>query len=185
MLTTVHSVSRLLRGAVLHAAVVLELEDVVKPAKRIFQDWMKQGKRVAPNIRDVVYVAGIQFGAEEEWNYSWDKYTKTQIPSEKKVLLYALGSTRDRWLLQQYLSLVTDRDKIRPQDVDTVIGAVARNPEGHFFAWRYFKAHWSKITTLFGIGSPTMSDLIKTVTIDFFTEYDYQEVILSYKCCIV
>lgn len=49
---------RLLRIAVLQSAVSIKLEDVVKPAKSLFDDWMLKGKRIAPNIRNVVYIAG-------------------------------------------------------------------------------------------------------------------------------
>lgn len=49
---------KLLRIAVLQSAIEVKLESVVEPAKTLFNDWMLNGKRVGPNIRDAVYVAG-------------------------------------------------------------------------------------------------------------------------------
>ncbi|KAK2584087.1 hypothetical protein KPH14_006530 [Odynerus spinipes] len=172
---------KLLRMAVLQSAVSVKLDSVVEPAKTIFNDWMSNGKRIGPNIRDVVYVAGIKFGGEEEWNYCWSIYQTTQVPSEKRLMLQALGATSDPWLLQRYLLRSLDREKVRPQDVETVIGSVATNPEGQFLAWRHLKAYWHDIQALFGNGTLTMGGLITVVTSNFFTEHDYREVSEFFK----
>ncbi|XP_076160195.1 glutamyl aminopeptidase isoform X5 [Ptiloglossa arizonensis] len=172
---------KLLRIAVLQSAVSVKLDDVVKPAKTLFENWMFKGERVAPNIRDVIYVAGIKFGGEEEWNHCWQNYQKTQVPSEKRIMLQALGATTDSWLLQRYLLHSLNRDIVRSQDVETVIASVASNPEGQFLAWRHLKAYWPQIHALFGNGSLTMGGLISVVISDFFKEYDYHEVSEFFK----
>ncbi|XP_014219724.1 glutamyl aminopeptidase [Copidosoma floridanum] len=167
---------KLLRISVLQSAVDLQLEEVVKPAKGLFEDWMLRNKSIAPNIRDVVYAAGVKFGGQDEWSHCWDTYLRTQFPSEKRIMLQALGATTDPWLLQRYLLQTLDRNLVRPQDVEAVIAAVAKNPEGKLLAWRHLKAHWPHIQGLFGNGSLTMGGLIQVVTSGFFTEYDYREV---------
>lgn len=48
---------RLLRTEVLKSAIELEMDNVVKSARSLFQEWVK-GKRIAPNIRNIVYMAG-------------------------------------------------------------------------------------------------------------------------------
>ncbi|XP_034944364.1 endoplasmic reticulum aminopeptidase 2-like isoform X3 [Chelonus insularis] len=168
--------TKLLRIAVLQAAVELKLESVLKPAKNLFEEWMHRQKKITPNLRDVVYIAGVRFGGEEEWNYCWKLYQKTQVPSEKRIMLQALGSASDPWLLQRYLLKTLDRENIKSQDIEAVISSVARNPDGHFLAWRHLKAYWPMFHSLFGNGSLTMSGLFSTVISEFFTEYDYQEV---------
>uniref|UniRef100_A0A0C9RJ03 Anpep protein n=1 Tax=Fopius arisanus TaxID=64838 RepID=A0A0C9RJ03_9HYME len=173
--------TKLLRIAVLQSAVELQLEDVVKPAKNLFEDWMLRGKKIPPNIRDVVYVAGIRFGSEKEWRHCWETYKTTQIPSEKRIILQALGATTDPWLLQRYLLKSLDRESVRPQDVESVIAAAARNPEGQYIAWRHVKAYWPQLHTLFGNGSVGLGPLISSVVSDFFTEYDHQEVTEFFK----
>ena len=165
----------------LQTAVDLKLDDVVTPAKSLFDDWMQRNRSIAPNIRDVVYSAGVKFGGPDEWKHCWETYNKTIYPSEKRIMLQALGSTTDPWLLQRYLLQTLDRNQVRPQDVETVIAAVAKNSEGKFLAWRHLKAHWSHIQGIFGNGSMTMGNLINVVTSDFFTEYDYHEVNVNEK----
>ncbi|XP_043267317.1 endoplasmic reticulum aminopeptidase 2-like isoform X2 [Venturia canescens] len=172
---------KLLRISILRAAVELNLEDVIKPAKNLFEDWMVRGKRIAPNIRDVVYAAGVQFGGETEWSYCWDTYRKTQIPSEKIIMLNAMGATSDRWLLQRYLLRSLEPEDVKAQDIDAVISSVARNSEGKFLAWRHMKAYWSQLFDIFGTGSPTFGGLISSVISDFSTEYDYREVTEFFK----
>lgn len=154
----------------------MKLDDVVKPAKNLFDDWMTNNKRIDPNIRSVVYAAGVKFGGQDEWNYCWSKYNTTIYPSEKRIMLAALGATTDPWLLQRYLLQTLDRNTIRPQDVEEVIASVAKNSEGKLLAWRHLKAHWSHIQGLFGNGSLTAGLLIQDVTSGFFTDYDYEEV---------
>lgn len=152
------------------------MEEVVKPAKSLFDDWMLRHARISPNIRDVVYAAGVKFGGQTEWRYCWETYRNTSIPSEREIMLKALGFTSDPWLLQRYLLQSLDRNLVRSQDVESVISAVAKNPEGKLLAWRHLKAHWPQIQALFGNSSLTMGTLINHVTTNFFTEYDYLEV---------
>ncbi|XP_006571773.2 endoplasmic reticulum aminopeptidase 1 isoform X1 [Apis mellifera] len=170
---------KLLRIAVLQSAVSIKLEDVVKPAKSLFDDWMLKGKRIAPNIRNVVYIAGIKFGGEKEWNHCWENYQETQVSSEKLIMLEALGASTDSWLLQRYLLRSLDRDMVKSQDMETVIISVASNSDGQFLVWRHLKAYWPQIHVLLGNGS--LSGLISVVVSNFFTEYDYHEVSEFFK----
>ncbi|XP_051160347.1 endoplasmic reticulum aminopeptidase 2-like isoform X1 [Leptopilina boulardi] len=172
---------KLLRIAILQFAVELQLDEVIQPATNLFENWMFRGTRISPNIRDVVYAAGIKFGGQSEWNYCWDTYQKTQIPSEKRVMLRALGSSNDPWLLQRYLLKSTDREKVRVQDVETVVASVAKNAEGKFLAWRHLKAFWPQVHSTFGNGSLSIGGLIHIVTSEFFTQYDYKEVSEFFK----
>lgn len=71
---------RLLRIVVLQAAVSIKLENVVEPAKTLFNDWMSNGKRIGPNIRDVVYVAGKKLSEASSVLFEqFDTLTKTTI----------------------------------------------------------------------------------------------------------
>ncbi|XP_011878756.1 PREDICTED: endoplasmic reticulum aminopeptidase 1-like isoform X2 [Vollenhovia emeryi] len=168
---------KLLRMAVLKSAIELEMDDVVKSAKNLFQEWISKGKRIAPNIRNIVYMAGIKFGEESDWQHCWQVYLKTQIQSEKLSMLQALGATMDPWLLKRYLQLSLNRSLLNAQEVNTVITSVAANPRGHYLAWRHIKAYWPQIEALYMNESLSISNLILNVVPDYFiTEYDYREV---------
>lgn len=49
---------RLMRSDILASAVLCEIEEVVKEAKNKFDEWMYENKRVPPNLREVIYLAG-------------------------------------------------------------------------------------------------------------------------------
>ncbi|XP_025987257.2 endoplasmic reticulum aminopeptidase 1 isoform X2 [Solenopsis invicta] len=172
---------KLLRTEVLKSAIELEMDNVVKSARSLFQEWVK-GKRIAPNIRNIVYMAGIKFGQEADWQHCWQVYLNTQIQSEKLLMLQALGATMDPWLLKRYLQFSLDRNLFKAQEVNTVLASVAANQHGHYLAWRHIKAHWPQIEALYMNESYSISNLILHVVPDFFiSEYDYHEVSEFFK----
>jgi hypothetical protein len=50
---------RLLRSEILSAAVMFGESTTVRQARRIFSDWMNNNKTISPNLREVVYTAGM------------------------------------------------------------------------------------------------------------------------------
>ncbi|KAF6199081.1 hypothetical protein GE061_007106, partial [Apolygus lucorum] len=168
---------KLMRSDVMVSAVLAGVDETVKEAKQKFYDWMNKGTRIPPNLREAIYSAGIKYGGVKEWQFCWNKYNTTRVPSERKLLLRVLGVASDPWILQRYLLATLDRDKIRPQDIKTVMSTVASNPEGgSLLAWRHLKAHWLGLQGLFGNGTFTMGSLISATTSHFSTDYDYKEV---------
>ncbi|XKL69322.1 hypothetical protein PGB90_007091 [Kerria lacca] len=167
---------KLLRSDILASAVLCEVEPVTTEAKNKFKKWMQEGVRISPNLREVVYTAGIKYGGVKEWQYCWARYNSTRVPSERKLLLKVLGSASDPWILQRYLLSTLNRDMIKPQDVKTVLGVVAANPDGQLQAWRHLKARWYTLQSLFGNGTFTMGGLITAVTSHFASDYDFREV---------
>ncbi|KAL1122590.1 hypothetical protein AAG570_002920 [Ranatra chinensis] len=168
---------KLMRSEILTSAVLCGVEEIIHEAKSMFKDWMEKGASVPPNLREVVYTAGIKYGGIKEWQFCWNKYNSTRIPSERKLLLKILGIASDPWILQRYLLATLDRERIRPQDIKILMAAVASNQEGgRLLAWRHLKAHWHTLLSLFGNGTLTMGSIIATVTSHFATEYDYKEV---------
>ncbi|XP_065200963.1 endoplasmic reticulum aminopeptidase 2-like isoform X2 [Planococcus citri] len=167
---------KLLRSDVLASAILCEVEPVTTEAKNRFKKWMQEGARIPPNLREVIYSAGIKYGGVKEWQYCWARYNSTRVPSERKLLLKVLGAASDPWILQRYLLSTLNREMIKPQDVKTVLGVVAANPDGQLQAWRHLKARWYNLQSLFGNGTFTMGGLITAVTSHFASEYDYREV---------
>lgn len=48
-----------MRADILASAILCGIEDIVKEAKNRFDQWMFDNKRVPPNLREVIYLAGI------------------------------------------------------------------------------------------------------------------------------
>lgn len=169
-----------MRTKILSAAVLCELNDTISQAKRQFYDWMHNNKSINPNLKEVVYSAGIKYGGMIEWQHCWNVYNTTKIPSERKLLLKALGVASDPWLLQRYLLETLDRNMVKPQDVKIVLAVVAANPEGRLLAWRHLKAYWPTMYSLFGNATFMMGELISAVTAHLSTPYDYFEVSVTF-----
>ncbi|XP_021919323.1 endoplasmic reticulum aminopeptidase 1-like isoform X2 [Zootermopsis nevadensis] len=167
---------KLMRSDIMASAVLCDVQITVKQAQKKFRDWMDKGNRIPPNLREVVYIAGIKYGDVKDWQYCWSKYNSTGVPSERRLLLKALGVASDPWILQRYLLTTLDRNLVKPQDVKVVLAGVAVNPEGQLLAWRHLKAHWNYLQSMFGNSTYTMGTFISAVTSHFTTEYDYQEV---------
>lgn len=47
-----------MRSDILASAILCGIEDVVKEAKDKFDEWMHENKRIPPNLREVIYLAG-------------------------------------------------------------------------------------------------------------------------------
>lgn len=165
-----------LRAEVLLGGLVLDDEDVFTEATAKFKQWMESQTPISANLKDIVYRAGIIRGGSKEWNYCWRQYMASQVPSEKALLLQALGTTRDMWQLHQYLQYSLDPEKIKAQDMHTVISVVAANPIGHLVTWRFLRTHWDAIYNLFKETTFSLDNIISDVVSRFTTEYDYSEV---------
>ena len=167
---------RKLRASILKAAILYGDESTIQIAKRRFDEWMASRFRIVPNFREVVYTTGVRFGGSKEWDFCWKRYRSSKVPSEQRLLLDALSSTRDPWLLQRLLNYSLERDKIKPQDTVQVLTDVARNPDGRLIVWRFVRTNWARILTTFGQGSFSMDSIISGITFHFSNEFDYHEV---------
>ncbi len=56
---------------------------------------------VKPNLRWMVYSAGIKFGSVDDWKFAWDQYVSSQVPSEKSLWMRAMAGSQDTYVLQR------------------------------------------------------------------------------------
>ncbi|XP_056646326.1 endoplasmic reticulum aminopeptidase 1-like isoform X2 [Diorhabda sublineata] len=167
---------KLLRARVLSAAILCELNETISVAKTQFQNWMIQNKSIDPNLKEIIYSAGVKYGGMNEWQYCWNYYKNSTSANEKQILLKALGVALDPWLLQRYLIETLDTSVVKPEDVKLVLEVVAANPEGRLLAWRHLKAYWPTMHSLYGNSTILMGNLISAVTAHLSTPYDLYEV---------
>jgi hypothetical protein len=57
--------------------------------------------RIPPDLRSVVYCSALSNGGEEEWNFLWDQYNKTNVATDQVLILAALGCTSKPDLLNR------------------------------------------------------------------------------------
>jgi len=151
-----------LRGAVLRNAVFHNDSESVKTAKKMFNDWMINNKRIPANLRSTIYLAGIKYGGQQEWDYMYEKFESSQFPSEQRKLMFSLTETSDPKILKQYLEATLDEEVIRSQDTCSVIEHIAGNPVGTKMAMKFVKKNWKILYKRYGTGSFDISSLVKS-----------------------
>ncbi|XP_045117616.1 aminopeptidase N-like [Portunus trituberculatus] len=167
-----------LRQTILNWACVLGHQPCLDTAYHLYRQWMLQPHNESlftPNVKSVVYCRGVEMGGEEEWNFAWSHYLKSNVASEKSRLLSAMGCTKKQWLLSRYLSMAFNgKSGIGKQDSSRVFTAVAGNEAGRTLAWSYLRTNWKRIYDYFG--GKAKPGLISTATKDFNTEQHLKEV---------
>lgn len=96
---------RLSRSNILATAAMYGLNETVSRARLEFQKWMEDNQSVNPDFKEVVYSAGVKYGGPSEWQHCWNVYNSTNIPSEKRLMLKALGVSSDPWILQRFMMI--------------------------------------------------------------------------------
>lgn len=94
--------SRLLREEILKALVEAEHAEAISRAKSMFQELKKNNSAVSANLKSLIYSVGVKTGNEEDWQWCYDKYTTTNIPSDRAMLIGSLGASNNVLVLQRY-----------------------------------------------------------------------------------
>lgn len=104
-----------------------------------------------PNLRNTVYCTAVREGNEHDWIFLYKQFLKTNVASEKGVILYALGCSREVWVLQRYLDWILDKESnIRKQDSFSAFAAVAHNDIGFPLAKSFLIDRIDEIHELYG-----------------------------------
>lgn len=166
------------RVEVLRWACSLGHEDCVRNAVTQFQNWRSspqpdRNNPISPNLKATVYCSAIREGGQAEWDFAWERYLKSNVGSEKSLLLTALACTRETWILSRYLHwAVTEGSGIRKQDASSVFVAVSDNVIGQPLAFAFLRDNWMRIRKYFGSPVFIISTIIKVTTSDMNTEFD-------------
>jgi len=176
-------VTNLLMVELLKAMEAAGHNETILKAKEKFKVLMAGGEgSVDPDELEQVYRIGVREGGSQEWNWCWKRYTETNVPSERNVLLKALAQSKDMSTLGKYLNMTLGQEqgKVKNQDVPTIIAAVAANPLGGPLAWNHLRSHWSHFFSLFG-SDRSMGDIISSVTGHFSTSRDLGPMLQFFK----
>merc|ERR1712107_603904 len=84
-------VGRLLRTTIITIAVDIRMLSAVETATKMFLDLKAGAKNVSTELEEIVFCAGVSEGDAKDWNWTFQKYTTTNVPSERSLLLTALS----------------------------------------------------------------------------------------------
>lgn len=134
----------LLKTTVVNVACQYDVSDCVTQAQAYFRRWRAEtnpdeNHPVPLNLRSTVYCTAISQGTEEDWNFLWSRYRKSNVASERQTILSTLGCSKEVWILQRYMEKsFHPRSAIRKQDSSLCFQAVASREVGFLLAKQYF-----------------------------------------------
>ncbi|XP_023324912.1 aminopeptidase N [Eurytemora carolleeae] len=173
----------LLRKIVVSWACSMDHPDCLNQAKSKFGDWMKtanpdsEGSNpIDVNLKSETYCHGISAGTEKEWDFAWNRYTSSNVASEKATLLSALTCTKEIWLLNRFLNMsLTPDSGVRKQDGAKVIGGIASNTVGRYLTFDFIREQWKTIQEYWGSASFTMPGIMQRALSGRNTEFELEE----------
>ena len=124
--------------------------------------------RIDVNLRPQTYCLAIANGGEKEFNFAWERFKKSQVASEKKIILSALACTKEVWLLNRcyfidvyfksilflilhlrYLKMsISEGSGVRKGDGFSVIGDIASNTIGRCLTFDFINDQWERVHEL-------------------------------------
>ncbi|XP_065203828.1 aminopeptidase N-like [Planococcus citri] len=175
------------RVEVVNYACKLGYEDCIRNAVNQFQSWKftpspDNNNPISPNLKGTVYCTAIRVGGEKEWDFAWQRYLKSNVGSEKDILLGALGCSRETWILSRYLDwALNETSGIKKQDVVRVFSSVANNVIGQPLAWAMLRDHWDRVVKHLGSSLFGLSSIVKSVLASVNTEHEIREIADFFK----
>jgi len=156
--------------------------DCLDQARSKFSSWMgmvepddEQQNPVSVNLKFETYCNAIADGGEKEWEFGWNRYTNSQVATEKSTMLSSLGCTKEVWLLNRFLNMsLTPDSGVRKQDGSTVIGSVARNTVGRYLALDFIQDQWPAVKNYYP-SAFSLSGIIKNTLKDRNTGFELTE----------
>uniref|UniRef100_A0A1B6CLC6 Aminopeptidase n=1 Tax=Clastoptera arizonana TaxID=38151 RepID=A0A1B6CLC6_9HEMI len=155
-------------------------EDCVRNAITQFQNWRStpqpdKHNPISPNLKSTVYCTAIRAGGQAEWDFAWERYLRTNVGSEKSLLLSAMGCSKETWILSRYLDrALTVNSGIRKQDAASVLSAVSNNVIGQPLAFALMRDNWKRIIDYFEGTAFTINTVVQISTNGMNTEFELQ-----------
>ena len=70
---------RKLRRSLFNVALQYGDEKTTNKAKQEFKGWFKTGRFIVPNLEELVYIAGVRYGDQQEWLHCWQRYQQLVV----------------------------------------------------------------------------------------------------------
>ncbi|MES1923012.1 Aminopeptidase 2 mitochondrial, partial [Bonamia ostreae] len=125
-----------LKGPILYLRAKSGFKPAIETAKQIFSEIEKNG--IDSNIYGAVLKTVIKYGNDDEFEKVKRLFESETEPTKKNTSLSALGSSKDKNIIQKALKMVLSR-KVRAQDRFILFLALARNPHAAKQTWQFFK----------------------------------------------
>ncbi|XP_058127378.1 aminopeptidase N [Anopheles ziemanni] len=156
------------RERIVGLACLFGIDKCSVQAQTLFRRWMSdyRDNRIPPNLKEIIYCTSVRDGGVPEWNFAFKRYMETDSPSEKELILNALGCSVKPWLLTKYLNMTIDPNSgILKQDGVRAFQSVATNYAGNDIAFNFLYENIEQIYAYYGDGFSALSKMIDAVTV--------------------
>ena len=154
----------LLRNAAISSLGHLGDNAVISRAKMLFDDYIRSGKDIEPDIRSVIYAINARVGGPSTFERFVSLYKKEQIPEEKIRFLRAIGSVKDPELIERALKFALSKE-VRRQYVDWIPSLVASEDYGKKIIWKWVKSNWKRFMSMYDRGPGGLDDFVEILAI--------------------
>lgn len=143
----------------------------IREAQKRFWEFTRGGTLDA-NLRQTVYSLVAENGGEKEFQALLKIYEDSELHEEKVRVLRALGAFTDPLVLEKVLALALS-EKIRTQDVYSLLRGAAAKSRNTALVWKFLKANWRAIDKR--LRSHDIGLIIESVIGKMNTLPDYQD----------
>ncbi|XP_038145940.1 endoplasmic reticulum aminopeptidase 2 isoform X2 [Cyprinodon tularosa] len=167
---------RRLRSEVLSLACHLEYPPCLERANKLFKDWLHSNGtlNLPTDVAETIFSVGAQ--DDHGWISLLNLYKISLSEAQKKMILFALATSKDPDKLKRLLAIGLEGKVIRSQDLSYVVWMVARNPKGYDLAWNFVKKNWDSLVEKFQLGSSCIRSMIIGTTGQFSSPEELTEV---------
>ncbi|KAF6206373.1 hypothetical protein GE061_017606 [Apolygus lucorum] len=128
-----------------------DVGDCSTQAKKLYNLWaaadLDTNNPIPADLQPMVLCTAVRYGTETTWDEVYDRYLKSNVASEKSLLLRALGCSREVWILQRYMAWSIDaKSTIRKQDSISVFAYVANSDDGFYLAFDFLQRNLKAIS---------------------------------------
>ncbi|KYN33599.1 Aminopeptidase N [Trachymyrmex septentrionalis] len=174
--------NRLHREMILQWACKLNKTECIQKSVDLFAAWRNSSERIPRNARPAVYCTAIKKGSTDDWEFLWTQYLQTNLQTEKKIIINALGCSTNKTVLQNYLGKAIEKydpanAAIRRQDVSAVFTSVySASPIGVNATIDFLTTNIKKLHRYFGKWD-NVADIFANVASYVSSEDQYNQMI--------
>ncbi|XXH05230.1 hypothetical protein Hte_011655 [Hypoxylon texense] len=169
----------LLRKRLLLSAAANGHPEVIEKATSLFNAWADEGTPIHPNLRTVVYRAGIKTNPEKAVKALKKEWFTGKSIDAKEVCLASLGHVRDPEIISKSLlpfncdlsPPAPPSESVPSGDMHSLGSALSNNSIARPIQWKYMQENWDKLTTK--MANPVVLDRFVKLTLQKFTYTKY------------
>ncbi|XP_003248278.1 aminopeptidase N-like [Acyrthosiphon pisum] len=127
------------KSLVISRACEYQTKDCIQRVLDLFRKWMKSvdpdNNNILPkDLKININCYAMKYGGEEEWNFLWERFQRSNFTFGKMDMIFALGCSSTKSLILRYLNWSLDESIIPRDYASGVLDSVKLNEVGFLVA---------------------------------------------------